>query len=190
MDALFADLISGDDSLAEVAMYKLAALGAEAAPALRELAASPDADRRWWAVSTLAQMDVVDVDWLLAALEDDSLEVQQAAVLGLTNHPHPKAASALLKLLPSPNSLLRSLAMNALSALGKDATSALLGFLGEHKTQDAARLSAIRALANIGDYAAVPMLMAALEEESALIRHWAEEGLVKLGLDMVYMKLD
>ena len=190
MDELIADLTSGDDNLAEAAMYKLAALGAEAAPLLRELAVSSDPDQRWWAVSTLAQMEAVDADWLLTALEDDSVEVQQAAVLGLTNHPYPKAASALLELLPSPNSILRNLAMNALSTLGKDATPGLLQFLDEHKAQDAARLSAIRALANVGDYQAIPALMAALEEESALIRHWAEEGLVKLGLDMVYMKLE
>ena len=100
------------------------------------------------------------------------------------------SVSALIGLLPNQNSLLRRLAMNALVALGKDATPALLTFLDEHKAQDAARFSAIRALANIGDYQAIPALMDALEEESALIRHWAEEGLVKLGLDMVYMKLD
>lgn len=190
MDALLADLISGDDTLAEAAMLKLADLGKEAIPPLKELANSPDPDHRWWAVSTLAQMKDVDVDWLIAALNDNSAEVQQSAVLGLTKHPHPKIAAALLEFLPSPNSILRSLTMNALTALGKDATPALLDFLSEHKTQDAARLSAIRALANIGDTRGIPTLMAALEEDSALIQHWAEEGLEKLGLDMIYMKLD
>jgi HEAT repeat protein len=189
LDALLADLTSGDDSRAEAAMHKLVALGKEAQPALRELAAAPDSDQRWWAVSTLAQMDDVDVDILLTALEDDSVEVQQSAALGLTQHPHPKAASALLSLLPNPDSVLRNLAMNALIALGKDATPGLLRFLDEHTKPDAARLSAIRALANLGDYDAIPALMNALESESALIQHWAEEGLQKLGLDMVYMKL-
>lgn len=190
LDALLADLTSGDDARAEAAMHKLVALGAEALPALRELAASPDPDQRWWAVSALAQMDDVDVDILLAALEDDSVEVQQSAALGLTQHPHPKAVSALLGLLPSLDSILRNLAMNALIALGKDATPGLLRFLDEHTKTDAARLSAIRALANLGDYDAIPALMNALESESALIQHWAEEGLQKLGLDMVYMKLN
>ena len=187
---MLVDLISGDDSLAEIAMQKLAALGKEAVSPLCELANAPDPDQRWWAVSTLAQMQDVDVDWLIAALDDDSVEVQQSAVLGLTKHPHPKVAPALLDLLPSPNSILRSLVTNALAALGADAIPALLDFLGEHKKQDAARLSAIRALASIGDTRAIPTLMAALEEDSVLIQHWAEEGLVKLGLDMVYMKLD
>ena len=187
---MLADLISGNDHLAEAAMSKLAAMGVKSVPALRKLATSPDPDQRWWAVSTLAQMDVVDVDWLIAALADESVEVQQSAVLGLTKHPHPKTASALLNVLQNSSSILRTLATNALSALGADAIPALLEFLSEHKTQDAARLSATRALATIGDTRAIPTLMAALEEDSALIRHWAEIGLENLGLDMVYMKLD
>ena len=190
LDELLADLISGDDACAEAAMQALAALGSEALPALREIAASPAPGQRWWAISTLAQIEAVDVDWLIAALDDNAIEVQQSAVLGLTKHPHPKVASALLDLLPSPNSILRNLTMNALIALGKDAIPALLTFIDEHKEKDSARISAIRALASIADTRAIPALMAASEEDSALIQHWAEEGLENLGLDMVYMKLD
>lgn len=171
-------------------MYKLIGLGPGALPALRELAADPDPDRRWWAVSTMAQITDANLDIFLAVLKDEDLEVQQAAVLGLTARPHPKSVSALIELLPSPNSILRTLTTNALIAIGKDATSDLLIFLQDHQTQDAARLNAVRALANIADHKAIPALMAALEEDSALIRHWAEEGLEKLGLDMVYMKLE
>ncbi len=189
MDALIAELISGDDLRAEAALHQILALGEAALPALQELANSPDPNRRWWAVSALAQMEDADVEILLAALDDESVEVQQSAALGLTQRPHPKAVPALVALLPNPDSILRNLAMNALIALGTDAVPALLDFLDEHKTQDSARLNAIRALAMIGDYQAVPALMAALEE-SALIAHWAEEGLVKLGLDMVYMQLN
>ncbi len=190
LDALLADLTSGNENLAEAAMQKLVALGAEAMPPLQELANSPNPDVRWWAISTLAQMDALDADWLLAALDDESVEVQQAVVLGLTARPHPKAASALLELLQHPDSMLRSLATNALSTLGADAVPALIEYLGQHKEQDAARLGAVRALAKISDTRAIPTLMSALEEDSALIRHWAETGLENLGLDMVYMKLD
>lgn len=189
MNELLADLISGDDTRAEAALHQLAALGNAAIPALHDLTASPNPDNRWWAVSTLAQMDAVDVDMLLAALADDSVEVQQSAALGLTKHPHPKAVPALLNLLPSPNSILRNLVMNALIALGKESTPALLDFLDSHPEPDSARISAIRALATIADTRAIPALMAASESDSALLQHWAEEGLQKLGLDMVYMKL-
>ncbi len=190
MDAYLADLVCGNEALARAAMQKLIELGAEAIPALRELATSPDADQRWWALSTLGQMDDVDVDWLLAALDDESVEVQQAAALGLTRHPHPKSASVLLGLLRHSDSLLRTLVAKALTAIGSDAIPALLEYLDKNKAADSARISAIRALAEIADKRAIPTLMEALEEDSALIRHWAEIGLENLGLDMVYMKLE
>ncbi len=189
LDTLLVDLTSGDDLRAEAALHRLVALGAKAQPALRELATSADAEKRWWAISTLAQMEDVDVDILIAALKDESLEVQQSAALGLAQHPHPKAVPALLGLLPNSDGILRNLAMNAIVSLGADAVPELLNFLETHPEPDSARLSAVRALATIGDTRAIPALMAALEE-SALIAHWAEEGLVKLGLDMVYMKLE
>ncbi len=190
LETLLAELVCGDDARAEAAMHKLIDLGAKTLPALRDLAADPDPDRRWWAISTMAQIADADLDIFLVALKDEDLEIQQTAVLGLTERPHPKSVSVLIELLPSPNSILRTLAMNALIAIGKDATNGLLAFLQEYQAQDTARINAVRALANIADYKAIPALMAALEEDSALIRHWAEEGLEKLGLDMVYMKLE
>ncbi len=190
MDALLADLISGDETLAEAAMHKLAALGAEIAPALRELAASPDPDQRWWAISTLAQMAEVDVDWLIAALDDESVEVKQSAALGLAAHPCQKSATVLIGFLRHPDSMLRTIVEKALTAIGADAVLTLLEYLDQNKTRNSARISAIRALAEIADTRAIPTLMAALEEDSALIRHWAEVGLENLGLDMVYMKME
>jgi HEAT repeat protein len=51
-----------------------------------------------------------------------------------------------------------------------------------------ARINALRALAEIVDYSTIPTLMAALEEDSVMMQHWAEEGLERLGLNMVYLK--
>ncbi len=172
-------------------MQKLVEIGAEAIPALHDLATSPDADQRWWAVSTLAQTDDVDVDWLLATLQnDDVVEVKQAAALGLTARPHPKSASVLIGFLRHSDSILRTLVAKALTAIGTDAVPVLLAYLDENKDLNSARVSAVRALAEIADKRAIPALMAALEEDSALIRYWAEVGLENLGLDMVYMKLE
>jgi HEAT repeat protein len=47
---------------------------------------------------------------------------------------------------------------------------------------------ALRSLSEIGDHRAIPAMMKALGEESALLQYWATEGLQRLGLDMVYMK--
>lgn len=190
MDTLLADLISGDESLAESAMNKLVALGEKVFPALKELLGSPNPDHRWWAISTAAQIEAVDVDWLITALDDESLTVRQSAALGLTGHPCPKAVSALINSLCAPDSMLTTLAANALIAIGTDAVPALLEFNQDPEIKASARLGAIRALAEIADIRAIPTLMVALEGDSALISHWAEIGLEKLGLDMVYMKLD
>ena len=184
------NLLSGDEALAETAMKKLIERGAIILPVLVELLDSPDPDHRWWALSTAAQINEVDVDWLIAGLDDESVEVQQAAALGLTGHPCPKAVPALIKKLCAPDSMLVTLAVNGLSSIGSDAVPSLLEFLSTSPARDTARVSAIRALAKIVDHRAIPALMAALEEDSALISHWAEAGLQKLGLDMVYMKLD
>lgn len=196
LNALLVDLTSGDEALAEEAMTELVALGEEAFPALKDLLTSPDADHRWWAVSTLAQIESVDVDWLLAALGDESVEVRQCAALGLSVHPDDKSVSALVKALHDPDQMVSSLAANALEKIGEPAVLALLAVLQEDKTGvnliqvKAARSGAMRALATIADPRAIPAMMAALEEDSVFMKHWAETGLENLGQDMVYLKLD
>ena len=69
------NLLSGDEALAEIAMKKLIERGAIILPVLVELLDSPDPDHRWWALSTAAQINEVDVDWLIAGLDDESVEV-------------------------------------------------------------------------------------------------------------------
>jgi len=51
-----------------------------------------------------------------------------------------------------------------------------------------ARIHALRALAEIRDHRAIQIMMKVMEEDSALLQHWAKEGLDRLGLDMVYIK--
>jgi HEAT repeat protein len=51
-----------------------------------------------------------------------------------------------------------------------------------------ARINTTRALAEITDHSAIPALMSALEDDSIMVQHWAEEGLERLGLNMVYLK--
>jgi HEAT repeat protein len=46
----------------------------------------------------------------------------------------------------------------------------------------------LRALSEIGDHRAIPVMMKSLSEESALLQYWAQEGLNRLGLNMVYIK--
>ena len=82
--------------------------------------------------------------------------------------------------------MVSDLARNALVAIGKPAVPSLLEVPKDAPQR--ARINALRALAEFADYGAIPALMAALEEDSVMLKHWAEEGLERLGLNMVYLK--
>ena len=56
------------------------------------------------------------------------------------------------------------------------------------KSSQSARILALRALAELRDHRAIPVMMQVMEEDSVLLQHWAKEGLERLGLDMVYIK--
>ena len=184
--ALLGELISGDEDRAEAAARQLAAAGDAVLPALQPLLGSELSDQRWWAVRTVAQMDAPRVEWLIRALADPSAEVRAAAALGLSGHPVPEAASALVTALQDDDGIVAILAVNALSAIGQDAVPALLE--AYPKLDQRGRIAAMRALADLRDHRAIRLMMSAIEEESAMLRYWAEEGLEKLGLNMVYIK--
>ena len=186
LEALLADLTSGDETRAEGAVPGLVELGSEAFPALRDLLSSADADQRWWALRTLAQSPQAQTEWLLPFLNDPVPEVRQAAALGLSGHPAEAAISPLIRALSDADSMVSGLACNALVEIGKPAVPALLEMPKD--VPQMARINAIRALAEIADHSAIPALMAALEDDSVMIQHWAEEGLERLGLDMIYLK--
>jgi len=186
LDKLLADLTSGDEARAENAVPLLVELGEEAFPALRDLLKSEDADRRWWALRTLAQSPHARIEWLLPFLNDPVPEVRQAAALGLCAHPDETAIKPLVRTLSDADSLVSDLARNALVVIGKPAVQSLSKISTD--VPQRARINAVRALAEISDYAAIPTLMAALEEDSAMLQHWAEEGLERLGLNMLYLK--
>jgi HEAT repeat protein len=186
LDQLLADLTSGDETRAENAVPGLVELGEAAFPALRDLLKSSDADQRWWALRTLAQSPQARTEWLLPLLDDPAPEVRQAAALGLCNQPGETAIKPLVRALSDEDSMVSDLARNALVLIGKPAVPSLLDVPKDAPQR--ARINALRALAEVGDYAAVPIFMAALEEDSAMLHHWAEEGLDRLGLNMVYLK--
>jgi len=186
VESLLADLTSGDEIRAQSAVPGLIALGEATFPALRDLLASKDADQRWWALSTLAQTPQARTEWLLPFLNDTAPELRQAAALGLCSHPDETAIKPLIQALNDADSMVSNLASSALVAIGKPAVQSLMEI--PKNAPHRARINAIRALAEIVDYAAIPALMSALEEDSAMMQHWAEEGLERLGLNMVYIK--
>jgi HEAT repeat protein len=186
--SLLIELTSGDDHRAELAVAGLSSHGNKALPALKEMLISSDSDARWWAVRTLAQMVNPPLDILIGSLEDESQEVRQCAALAICHHPDTSAILNLLRLMTESESVTTNLAATALIAIGKDAIPGLLDLLPNLK--DVSRTEAYRAIACIEDQRSIPALMAAMDEDSLAINYWAEEGLKRLGLDMVYLEPD
>jgi HEAT repeat protein len=120
--------------------------------------------------------------------------VRQCAALGLAIKPDDSAVQSLVQALNDEDSMVSSLAVNALVKIGKAAVPALIEVvkrnpeLREEGAPQSARIHALRALAEIRDHRAIPIMMSVMEEDSVLLQHWAKEGLDRPGLDMVYIK--
>ncbi len=188
---LLGDLTSADENRAEAAVASLIELDEEAIPALLELTRSPDVDQRWWALRVLAQSPRSQAGWLTPFLNDSAREVRQCAALGLAIKPDETATQPLIRALSDEDSMVASLAVNALVKIGSRAVLALIEVVKPRAAGDAsqsARIHALRALAEIRDPRAIPIMMKVMDEGSALLEHWAKEGLERLGLDMVYIK--
>jgi HEAT repeat protein len=188
LELLLAKLTCGDDVRAEQAATRFSALGSAGIDALKLLVKSNDVDTRWWAVRALAGFEQVDetIRELVAALDDESTEVRQAAAMALCHHPHPQAISPLIQALSDPDPMTANLASRALGLIGAEATPALLDAL--KNGMGSAKMEAARALAEIKDPRAIPGLMQALQTDSALLQYWISNGLDKMGLGMVYLK--
>jgi HEAT repeat protein len=183
---LLTDLSSGNETRAEKAVPALINLGAEAIPALRDLTHSADVDHRWWALRVLAQSPHAQAEWLVPFLNDPAREVRQCAALGLAIKPDDGAVEPLVQALSDEDSMVSSLAVNALVKIGGAAVPSLIEIV--KTASQSARIHALRALAEIRDHRAIPVMMKVMEEDSVLLQHWAKEGLDRLGLDMVYIK--
>ncbi len=183
-------LRNGDDDAAERAAIQLAGSPQASLPCLKNLLHAEDPDERWWALRTLAlfphQEELVSL--FITALKDSSVQVQQCAALALCKYPTEAALDELIKLLSDKNSLLVTLAGNAIIKIGSAAVPALLQVLDDKN--NSARIEAARILAELSDTRTIPALMKAMSEESALVQYWAEQGLNKMGLGMVYIKPD
>lgn len=184
---LLDDLTSGDEVRAEKAVSPLIELGEDAISSLLDLTQSKEVDSRWWALRTLAQSPHCRTEWLLPFLTNDPApEIRQCAALGLAGKPDESATQPLVQALSDEDGMVGSLAANALVKIGGAAVPSLIEVVTSGK--QSARIHALRALAEIKDHRAIPTMMKVMQEDSALLQHWAKEGLDRLGLDMVYIK--
>jgi HEAT repeat protein len=186
LQELLGDLTSGNETRAENAVPALIELGEEALPALRDLTHSSEADHRWWSLRVLAQSPHAQADWLVPFLSDPAREVRQCAALGLAIKPGESAVQPLVQALSDEDTMVSSLVVNALVKIGRAAVPSLIDIV--KSAPQSARIHALRALAEIRDHRAIPIMMKVMEEDSVFLQHWAREGLDRLGLDMVYIK--
>jgi len=169
-------------------------MDASAIPALLDLTRSPDSDNRWWALRVLASTPHSRTEWLVPFLNDPAPEVRQCAALGLAIKPDESATEPLVQALSDQDSMVCGLAANALVKIGSAAVPSLIEAVKRHPEPvegngtQSQRIHALRALAEIRDHRAIPVMMQVMQEDSALLQHWAQEGLERLGLDMVYIK--
>jgi HEAT repeat protein len=181
------ELISGDDARAEAVVPGLAQMGAVVLDPLLAMLDSPGSDQRWWATRVLAALTQPEArDGLRRSLKDRDPAVRQCAALGLRQRPTQSAISALIDALHDPDRLFARLAADALVAIGPVAISSLISVM--ESPDPAARIEAIRALAAIEDPQAIHPLYAALDDPSQMVGDWAEQGLNRLGVGMVYFK--
>lgn len=183
---LLNDLSSGNEARAEAAVPLLLSMDADAIPALLELSRSPNVDTRWWALRVIASSPHSRTEWLVSFLNDPAPEVRQCAALGLAIKHDENAIYPLVRALNDGDSMVGSLAANALVKIGNAAVPALIEAVRNGSRPK--RIQAVRALAEIRDHRAIPVMMQVMQEDSALLQHWAQEGLERLGLDMVYIK--
>jgi HEAT repeat protein len=181
--AILDELFSGDDERAARVAGRVTEIER---PALLAALQGHDADARWWAVCALANLPGDGVTAaLVAATADHDPNVRAAAVHALGQREAPEAVVPLLLSLGDASEYLARLATDALIRLGRPAVPGLIRALAQDP-QARVRANAARALAAIADTAAIPALFTALEDESALVAHWAEEGLERMGVGQVY----
>lgn len=187
LQKLLDELTCGRDQHAESVVHRIASYGERAAIKLQVLYRHSDADIRWWALRTISEIpSECSKNTLMSGLGDEDCGVRYCALLGLRQQPTPQAIPTLINLLHNPDQLVTRLAADALIQCSEEAVPALLEVM-KNGPQDA-RLEAVRALAHIGDKRSIPDLFRALDEDSAMLEYWANEGLEKMGIGMVFFK--
>jgi HEAT repeat protein len=184
----FLDAVAeGDDAQTEEMALALSGRGDEAIQVLCDALADPDPDLRWWAVRALAAIRTeAAAQLLILALEDDVADVRACAVLALSQLRAPEAVDPLAARLGDPSAYVGRLTADGLAGFGQPAVAALVRALEEGAT--AARAGAARALCAIQAEEAIPALYKALDDPSALVTHYAEEALERMGVGTVLFR--
>jgi HEAT repeat protein len=156
-------------------------------PALRGMLTDADPDRRWWAARGLAAIgDCPAQELLINTLADADPDVRACAAQGLGELQADQAVPELVRSMADPSTLVSRIAADSLARIGPPAVPALIAALQEEETL--VRAGAARALSIIQSEQAVPALCAALDDPNAIVTHYAEEALERMGVGLVFLR--
>jgi HEAT repeat protein len=186
-DALLADLLCGDDDRAEQAAQAIGAWGVAAFEIIQPLCADACADHRWWAARTLSQMrSEAAYQALIDLLADADAEVRACAAFALGETRIERAIEPLARLLGDSSVFVSATASDALARIGQIGVPTLIDRLRNGVGLERAR--AAKALLAILDARSIPALIAALDDDSPVVQHYASEALMRLGVGAVLIK--
>ena len=191
MDDFFDAIASGDDGRAEQALPALA--GMDHVQVTTELiarlrAANPDG--RWWIARTLATLPTrQSAATLIEMLNDPDSDVRACAALAL-GELHAmvgaEAADALAAHLADESAHVAEVCTVALARIGARAIPTLLRALQDGVPVE--RIRAAKALVPIESHEAIPALFHALDDEDAIVTHYAQDALERMGVGMVLLQ--
>jgi len=119
-------------------------------------------------------------------MDDHDSDVRTCAAMALGELHATEGADALIAHLADESAHVAEVCTVALSRLGAEAVSALVCALqaGDSLT----RIRAAKALAPIESHEAIPALIHALDDDNAIVTHYAEDALMRMGVGMVLLK--
>jgi HEAT repeat protein len=177
-------VVAGNDKQTEESSVALREAGDEVTPALRDVLADLDPDRRFWAVRALSAVGTdAAIRHLITALEDVDPDVRACAVVALSKLKPEEAIEPLVARLSDRSAYVARLTADGLAQFGQLAVDTLISTLEDGDT--AARAGAARALGAIRPEEAIPALYQALDDPSAFVTYYANEALEKMGLGIV-----
>ena len=189
---LKAAIAAQQDDLAEKLVLRLDTAD-EAA--LLEMASSDDADARWWAVRSLAQIGSDQcVGTVATTLKDDNSALRAAGALAIA-HLYARFPEAtrpvmpeLAEMLTDDDGLVRQSAADALAMCGDDAVEAIAAIIDS--LQGGARARAAYSLRKICTERAAELLYPLLDDPNHLVRSYAYDGLDDMGAGREVLKID
>ncbi len=185
--ALLAELLCGYDDRAEIAAQTIGTLGPAGFDLIQPLCADPRADHRWWAARTLSQLrSEAATQALIGLLADLDSDVRACAAFALGEAQTEQAIEPLARLLADSSVFVSAMASDALARIGRLSVPTLIDRLRKGVGLERAR--AAKALLAILDSRSIPALIAALDDDSPVVQHYASEALTRLGVGTVLIK--